>query len=110
VRETRQLSHHEHLSYFQHPMCDVTADPDGAIDVSPYLESIPRKELRGATLGDVCWVYRDASGRFDHVHFATGFHETYLVLVIDRERWDVVGHHFLDLPSLYSLPSDRLDD
>ena len=108
--QTRQLSHEDHLSYCQHPMRDVTADPGGAIAVSPYLAAIPRGELRGATLAGVAFVYRDGSDRFDHVHFATDFHETYLVLVVDRQHWDVAGHHFLDLPRLYDLPADRLDD
>ena len=85
----------------------VRAETDEAppFDFWPYFDSIPRADFRGhdCTGGRVEYVYRDGSGRFEHVLVNSEDRNVFMVVVLDRQGQTVVGHHLLDLPELYGL-------
>jgi len=91
-------------------MLDITGreeevSPEGVIDVLPYVDSIPTKELEPFTLYErfVECVYRGSDGRYDHVLFMTTTKNVFLVIVVDLIKGNVKGHRILDLNKEYGI-------
>ncbi len=86
------------------------ADPEEAppFDFWPYFDRIPAVDFEGfdCSPGHVTHVYRDSTGRYEHVLLDSDDGDVFMVLVLDRGARQVVGHHLLDLPRLYGLRSD----
>ncbi len=88
-------------------MNDVTHEAISVIDVWPYVEAVPEIDLGGHVIYDrlVEFVYRDATGSFDHVLVMTKTKNVYLAVVVDLALVRIHGHHLLDLNEKYGLPS-----
>lgn len=86
-------------------MQNVTDDPDAAVDIWPYVGSIPEGDLKGASfeVGAVELVYRSSDGQFDHVLVPTSRTNVYLVIVVSRPTRSIAGHHVLNLNEKYGL-------
>jgi hypothetical protein len=52
-------------------------------------------------------VYRDATGRFDHVQVMTKTKNVYLTVVVDLQNNVIHGHHLLDLNKKYGVTGDE---
>jgi hypothetical protein len=104
----RLLSEAEFQSTFASPMMRLAQDADPPFDFWPYFDEIPAEDFSGhdCSSGRVTYVYRDASGRFEHVLVDSENRDIFMVLVLDRETNVVLGHRLLDLPKLYGLTSD----
>ena len=102
---TSLLSEPAFLATFTAPMRDVTREASNVIDIWPYVSSVRSEDLRGHEVYEqfVEYVYRDASGRFDHVLVMARTKNVYLVIVIDLTRDVIYGHHLLDLNEKYGL-------
>jgi hypothetical protein len=102
------LSDTEFHATFTAPMRDVTQETDGVIDIWPYVASIPSADLSGHQIYDefVEHVYRDATGRFDHVLVMTKTKNVYLAIVVDLTLDRIHGHHLLDLNEKYGLSTE----
>lgn len=102
---TMLLAEKQFLATFAAPMRNVTGEATNVIDIWPYVESVPPEDLRGHEIYDqfVECVYRDATGRFDHVQVMTKTKNVYLVVVVDLPRDVVHGHHLLDLNKKYGV-------
>jgi hypothetical protein len=83
----------------------VAQDEEPPFDFWSYFEQIPSADFAGhdCSSGRVTYVYRDPSGRFEHVLVDSETRDVFMVLVLDRERHTVFGHRLLDLPALYGL-------
>ncbi len=84
------------------------ADPDGParLWVGDYFDALPRAEWRGHDFSvlEVVRVWAMAGGRWEHVCVqSAGDRNVQLVLVLDLEGQEVLGHHLLDLNELYGL-------
>ena len=94
------LTEPEFKATMKAPMVDVTAEPGGVVDIWPYVAGVAfeiglpalvlEKEL-------VEQVYRSADGIHDHVLLPTQKKNRFVVVVVDRSRSSVAGHHVLDL-------------
>jgi D-serine deaminase-like pyridoxal phosphate-dependent protein len=86
-------------------MRNVTQEATNVLDIWPYVASVPVADLRGHQIYDqfVEYVYRDATGRFDHVLVMTRTKNVYLTVVIDLVHDRIHGHHLLDLNEKYGL-------
>jgi hypothetical protein len=102
---TALLDEKQFLATFAAPMRNVTGEATNVIDIWPYVDSVPVKELGGHEVYDrfVEYVYRDATGRFDHVLVMTRTKNVYLTVVVDLHHGVVYGHHLLDLNEKYGL-------
>lgn len=102
---TTLLDEKQFLATFAAPMRNVTDEPVNVIDIWPYVESVSPDDLRGHEVYDhfVEYVYRDSTGRFDHVQVMTKTKNVYLVVVADLHRDAIYGHHLLDLNEKYGL-------
>jgi hypothetical protein len=102
---TTLLDEKQFLATFAAPMRNVTGEAANVIDIWPYVDSVPAEDLRGHEVYDrfVEYVYRDATGRFDHVLVMTRTKNVYLTVVIDLRRDALYGHHLLDLNEKYRL-------
>ena len=103
--QTNLLDEKRFLATFAAPMRNVTAESANVIDIWPYVASIPVHDFRGHTIFDqfVEYVYRDATGRYDHVMVMTRSANVYVVIVVDC-LWDGVhGHHLLDLNEKFGV-------
>ncbi len=87
-------------------MVDVTASPGEVVDIWPYVAGVAsdlglpalvlKKEL-------VEQVYRSGDGVHDHVLLPTEKKNKFVVIVVDRARATVAGHHVLDLNREYGI-------
>ena len=105
--KTTLLSEMQFLATFAAPMRDVTGEATNVIDIWPYVDSVPAQDLRGHEVYDrfVEYVYRDATGRFDHVQVMTKTKNVYLTIVVDLQHNAVHGHQLLDLNEKYGVAS-----
>ena len=103
--KTTLLNDDQFRATFAAPMRDVTGEATDVIDIWSYVESVPAADLRGHAVYDhfVEKVYRDASGRFDHVLVMTKTKNVYLTVVVDLEHDAVYGHHLLDFNEKYGV-------
>jgi hypothetical protein len=103
--KTTLLDEEQFSATFAAPMRDVTGEATNVIDIWPYVESVPAEDLRGHEIYDhfVEYVYRDATGRFDHVQVVTKTKNVYLTVVVDLQRDAIRGHHLLDLDEKYGV-------
>lgn len=103
--QTKLLNESQFHTTFAAPMRDVTGEATNVTDIWPYVDSVPPKELRGHEACDqfVEFVFRDATGRFDHVQVMTKTKNVYLIIVVDLRDNMIYGHHLLDLNEKYGL-------
>ncbi len=97
--KTTLLDETQFLATFAAPMRNVTGEATNVIDIWPYVDFVPAQDLRGHEVYDhfVEYVYRDATGRFDHVQVMTKTKNVYLAVVVDFQHIAIHGHHLLDL-------------
>ncbi|HEY7119980.1 MAG TPA: hypothetical protein VH475_25555 [Tepidisphaeraceae bacterium] len=109
MKTTHLLGEEQFLATFAAPMRNVTDETTNVIDIWPYVDSVPAEDLRGHEVYDrfAEYVYRDASGRFDHVLVMTKTKNVYLAVVVDLHHATVFGHHLLDLNEKYGLPGSE---
>lgn len=94
-RSMRNISGREHIE-----------QPEGVLDLQPYLAAIPAEEFGSAPLLEShspSAVYRNDSGGYDHVLYPCARNNHYLVVVVAFREHTIVGHAFLDLAAKYSL-------
>jgi hypothetical protein len=74
-------------------------------DFWPYFDTIVASDFEGhdCSAGNVSSVYRDASGRWEHVLIGSEDRNTFMVVVLDLVAQSVHGHHLLDLNRLYGI-------
>lgn len=103
--KTTLLDEEQLLATFAAPMRDVTGEATNVIDIWPYVDSVPAQDLSGHEVYDhfVEYVYRDATGRFDHVQVMTKTKNVYLAVVVDLQHDVIYGHHLLDLNEKYGV-------
>jgi hypothetical protein len=78
--------------------------PDGVIDLTPYVDAVPAEDLEGNTLlgNDVVeFVYRSADNVYDHVAFPCQQQNVFLVVVVKLAPDEPYGHHLLNLDNEY---------
>jgi hypothetical protein len=102
------LSETEFQNTFGAPMKRAAQDDEPPFEFWSYFEQIPSADFAGhdCSSGRVTYVYRDPSGRFEHVLVDSEARDVFMVLVLDRERHAVLGHRLLDLPALYGLTQE----
>jgi hypothetical protein len=103
--QTALLNEDAFRATFAAPMRDVTGSATNVIDIWPYVSSVPEADLRGYQVYDqfVERVYRDTTGRFDHVLVMTRTKNVYLTVVIDIVLNRIYGHYLLDLNKKYGV-------
>jgi len=101
----RHLSEAEFLQTFGEPMRKLEPGAEPPFDFWEYFEAIPKVDFYGRNCEDgvVDTVYRDPSGRFEHVLVNSEDRNVFMVLVLDRHESRVHGHRLLDLNKLYGL-------
>jgi hypothetical protein len=101
----RLLSESEFKQTCTEPMSRVEASEKPPFDFWPYVEAIPEEDLAGYTLriDEVECVYRHPAGVLEHVLVKTSGRDVFIVVVLDRTKREVVGHHLLDLPKSYGV-------
>jgi hypothetical protein len=104
----RLLTEEEFRSCFDPPMRDVIGEAGPVIDIWPYVEALDLDALGLPGLNEVHYVYRDARDRFDQVLIGTQRFNTLLVIVVDRRKESVHGHHLLDLNKEYGVSGGHL--
>jgi hypothetical protein len=108
---TRLLSQSEFHATFADRMIDIKGredemQPEGVIDLEPYLDVIPDDDLGGMRLRSgvpPAAVYRAGDGRFDHVLYPCNRSNVYVVIVIQLRPERIFGHFILDLAEEYGL-------
>ena len=84
----------------------LSQNEEPPFDFWTYVESIPPEDFQGydCTPGQVDYVYRDNSGRYEHVLINSSHRDVFMVIILDTSSKAVVGHRLLDLPRLYGIP------
>jgi len=102
---TQQLDEAAFHATFIEPLRPITEASNPPLDIWPYVHAVPSADLRGHQIwGEfVECVYRSADDRFDLVHVCTRTPNVFLVIVVDRARAAIHGHHLLNLNELYGI-------
>ena len=103
----RLLTKDEFRECFTDPLRNMTAAPEAATDIWPYVDSLDPKGLGFTEIGDVTSVYRDGKARYDQVLLQTDTANLFLVIIVDLSTKAVRGHHFLDLNARYDAPAQH---
>jgi hypothetical protein len=99
------LSREEYLATFGETRTRVSPDEAPPFDFWTYFDAIPVSdfESRDCSAGTVQHVWREGSGRYEHVLINSEDRNVYMVLVLDRLARTVYGHRLLDLNREYGL-------
>ena len=100
------LTEAEFKATMQEPMVDVTSSPGDVVDIWPYVASVARSIALPALVLEkelVDQVYRSGDGVHDHVLFPTEKKNRFVVIIVDRTKSTVTGHHILDLNQQYGI-------
>jgi hypothetical protein len=87
-------------------MVRVDEDEAPPFDFWPYIEEIPSTDYAGfdCSEGNVSWAWRTSDGKFEHILIsAKEDKDVSMVIILDRAKSQVVGHHLLDLKREYGL-------
>ena len=103
--KTHLLTDEEFQKTFAEPMLRVPTAEAPPFDFWRYFEAIATADFEhhDCSRQEVECVYRDASGQFEHVLVNSIKSNVFMVLVLDRIRNRVFGHHLLDLNQQYGL-------
>ena len=102
----KSLTEAEFKSTMREPMVDVTESPGDVIDIWPYVSSIIGSVSLPPLVfekGLVDHVYRSGDGIHDHVLLPTESKNKFLVVIVDRLKSTVIGHHMLNLNQQYGI-------
>ena len=80
--------------------------PEGALDLAPYVDAIPAEDLDGHKLlgNDIVeHAYRSGDNAYDHVMFPCEKKNIYLVVVVRLSPDSPYGHHLLNLDREYGF-------
>lgn len=102
------LSEEKYQQTFEAPMTRVTGKEDPPFNFWPYFDQIPSSDFSGhdCSSGKVTYVYRDPTGRYEHVLVDSESRDIFMALVLDRQNLTVVGHRLLDVAALYETAED----
>ena len=100
-----RLSDTDFEATFAPPMQQLGPEAQPPFDFWGYFDEIPEEDFGGydCSAGDVSYVYRAASGHFEHVLVDSDDRDVFMVLVLDLNEGTVFGHYLLDLPTKYGL-------
>jgi hypothetical protein len=101
----KRLSESDFQATFAAPMRRVRGNAPPPFEFWPYFDAIPAADFAGydCSAGRVTYVFRHPGGRYEHVLVDSADPDVFMVLVLDREAKQVVGHRLLNLPALYGL-------
>jgi hypothetical protein len=98
----RRLDPDTVVSTFVHPMQELHEVPREEIEVWPYVDALG-EDPYGTDGNDVECVYRSADGRWDHVLIPSSIPPTYLVVIVDVARNEILGHDVITLNDQYGV-------
>ena len=101
----RSLSEEEFQATFTPPMVDVTSNAEEVVDLWGYAEPALRETYPDACSCDwnVKHIYESSDSAFQHALIPTHISNVYLVVVIDKSRRRILGHHQLDIGEKYGV-------
>ena len=100
----RELSKEEFLKTMESGMKDITKDAESVVDIWGYAESLLNENMISQYGFDnrlIEAVYGDVKGCYQHVLLFTAQSNCYIVIVIDTEKRNILGHHLLNLNEEY---------
>ena len=100
-----RLSESDFQATLAAPMERVRGKVAPPFDFWPYFDAIPVEDFEGydCSAGQVTYVYQHPGGRYEHVLVDAADRDVFMVLVLDRQAREVIGHRLLNLPVLYGL-------
>ncbi|OCX52733.1 hypothetical protein BEL04_12910 [Mucilaginibacter sp. PPCGB 2223] len=88
------------------PMVNVTESAEAIVDIWPYIEQLVNNHLVNQYVYDnglVEFVYRNGTNTYEHILLPTADKNTFVIIVVDILKSEILGHHRLDLGKLYGL-------
>lgn len=97
-----RLTDDSYRQTFAAPMMRVLGEEAPPFNFWPYFDQIPAMDFEGhdCSAGRVTYVYREPSGRYEHVLIDSERRDFFMAVVLDRQNLTVVGHRLLHLPNL----------
>jgi len=83
-------------------MIDITNEAHAVVDIWEYAEKLNELNLLQKHAYDNKLIESVYAGEKDKLHHVLLFGKIYIVIVIDTEKPDVIGHYMLNLNEEYS--------
>ena len=99
----REFTEAEYRATFSPPMLDVTQSAEVLVDLWAYLDPV----LDATFPGDAGWewhvkhIYESRDGVYQHIYVPVPRSDAYMLVVLDKQQRQVLGHYLLDLAALY---------
>jgi hypothetical protein len=101
----KPLTPEQFKATFETPMTRLGSDAEPQFDFWSYFEALPAEAFEGYDCrnGTVTYVYRTASGRYEHVLVNSNDKNVFMVVILDLRGNTVHGHRLLNLNKEYEL-------
>lgn len=97
---TREMNTEDYHLTMRTGMMDVTETIEAIANIWPYAEELANLNLVQSYIVThklIEKVYRSVDGLYDHILLAAPEKNCYAVIIIDRDKKAIAGHHFLNL-------------
>lgn len=97
--QTRLLTRQEYLGYFAKPMTELDPKEYDASTAWLYVSNVPRRDIQEFEIvqGHIPFIYKSGDDKYDHIHVSTKTANVFLVVLYDRKKSTIIGHHLLNL-------------
>jgi len=103
---TIELTTDQYKSTFDKKMVDVTETAQPVVDIWPYVAQLVKDNVVLTYVLEkqlVETVTRNSANTFDHILLPTNNKNIFIVIVVDLEQGQIMGHILLDLENEYGI-------
>jgi len=93
------LTKDEYQSTLFPNMINITHSAHEIVDLWGYVDPIIESEYHNCSAWDwnVHHIYESPGGEFQHIGIAVPIDDTYLIIVVDKFKKEILGHYILSL-------------
>lgn len=94
-----ELTHEQALQYSSFPMQDITKNAKEIVDLWAYADPIIEQKYHNCTAWEwqVRSIFLTEDKRYQHINIPVPLDNTYLVVIVDVNAKQIIGHHILTL-------------
>ena len=97
--QSNELTHEQALNFSSFPMQNITETAKEIVDLWAYADPIIEEKYHNCTAWDwqVRSIYLTEDKRYQHINISVPLDNAYLVVIVDVNKKQIIGHHILTL-------------